>query len=275
MVRVARWWERAFGTPVPLIGVVHLAALPGTSGNRRSIDEVTAQAVADAKAYATRGVDGLIVENFGDTPFEPREVSPDVVASMTRIAGAVREVTGDRPLGINVLRNDARAALAVAAAVGAAFIRVNVLAGACVTDQGIIEGDAAGLLRAKRSLGAEIRIFADVRVKHASPLRDVPIEIEAEELVKRAGADALLVTGESTGRPPDVEELARVRSAASGAPVLVASGAAPENLADLAAHANGFIVGTSLKVGGRTEASPDPARIRRFVAALRRTGRDR
>lgn len=276
MGRVAAWWSRAFGTGKPAIGVVHLPALPGAPRNRLSVDRIVDRAVEDARLYLTHGMSGLIVENFGDVPFVPGSVAPSVVAAMTRVASAVREVAGDRPVGVNVLRNDAQGALAVAAAAGLSFLRVNVLMGTYATDQGLLEGDAAALLRERRALGAEeVRIFADVRVKHAAPLREAPIEVEVEELVRRAGADAVLVTGVTTGRAPDVDRLASVSRAAGPAPVLVASGADLDNVAALAAHADGFVVGTSLEVGGRTGARPDPERIKRFARALAKAGRVR
>ncbi|MFG0315649.1 MAG: BtpA/SgcQ family protein [Planctomycetota bacterium JB042] len=273
MARVSTWWGRTFGTEVPAIGVVHLPALPGSPNARRPIDRIADQAAADARLYLEHGLHGVIVENFGDAPFEPGAVPPHVVASMTRVAVAVREAAGGRPVGVNVLRNDARAALAVAAAAGLDFLRVNVLAGTFATDQGLIQGDAAGLLRERRAIGAAVRVFADVRVKHAAPLREAPLDVEVEELVGRAGADAVLVTGATTGRPPDRERLGVVARAAGRAPVVVASGADPRNVAELAADADGFVVGTALKAGGRTTARPDPARVERFAEALARAVR--
>jgi len=161
------------------------------------------------------------------------------------------------------------AAMAVAAAAGLDFIRVNVLSGAVATDQGVIEGRAADLLRLRARLAPSVRIFADVRVKHARPLAPRPLQQEVHDLVQRGGADAVIVSGEGTGLHVDPEELEQVRAAAGDAPVLIGSGAATENIARLLAFADGAIVGTSIKRGQRTTAPVDRRRAETFLRAAR------
>jgi uncharacterized protein len=173
-------------------------------------------------------------------------------------------------VGINVLRNDADAAMAIAASVGAACIRVNVHAGARVTDQGVIQGDAAATLRTRRSLGAEaVEIWADVAVKHSAPLAPRATADEARELASRALADVILVTGEGTGAPVQRRELEEVRGAVR-VPVLVASGASAESLASVAALCDGVIVGSALRADGVAGGPIDARRATAFAAAFRR-----
>lgn len=260
------WSDR----PLPVVGMLHLLPLPGAprfTGDRAAIRE---RLLADAEALAGGGVDGLMLENFGDTPFHPGALPPHVVANMTALACAVRE-RFDLPLGINCLRNDALAALAVAHAVGGAFIRVNVLCGARVTDQGVVEGPADRLLRERARLAAtDIRIVADVDVKHSAPLgAPRPLADEVADLVERGGADAVVVSGSGTGRPTDPDQLDAVRAAAGDAPVLVGSGVDAASIAALVGRADGVIVGSALKHGGDARAAVDPARVRELVARLR------
>jgi len=260
------WSERS----LPVIGMLHLLPLPGAprfAGDRAAIRE---RLLADAEALASGGVNGLMMENFGDAPFLPGALPPHVVADMTALAGAVRD-RFDLPLGINCLRNDALAALAVAHAVGGAFIRVNVLCGARVTDQGVIEGPADRLLRERVRLGAEaIRIVADVDVKHSAPLgAPRPLVDEVADLVERGGADAIVVSGSGTGRPTDDSLLDTVRQAAGTTPVLVGSGVDADGIEALVGRCDGVIVGSSLKHGGDPRAAVDPARVRELVARLR------
>jgi hypothetical protein len=159
---------KLFGARRPVIGMVHLLPLPG-SPRARSMKEIRAAAVADAGTLARGGVDAILVENYGDAPFTSGSVEPQVIAVMAVLAAEVRAVSG-LPIGINVLRNDARSALAVAVAAGASFIRVNVHVGAAETDQGHLDGKAYWTLRYRRSIGADaVAIFADVFVKHARP----------------------------------------------------------------------------------------------------------
>ena len=215
------------------------------------------------------GFDAVLVENFGDVPFMPR-ADAATTSAMTVAALAVREACPKAQLGINVLRNDAAAALAIAVAVGAEFIRVNVHTGARVTDQGVIEGQAGATLRLRRSLGGEsVQIWADVDVKHSAPLAPFSIEDEARDLEARGLAAAILVTGDGTGRPVDLLKLDAVRRVV-GVPVLVASGATIETLDRLAATCDGVIVGSALRADGRAGGPIDPVSAGKFAEAFRR-----
>ena len=198
---------------------------------------------------------------------------------MTACAVAVREATPDLPLGINVLRNDGEAALAIALVAGAVCIRVNVLTGARVTDQGVIEGDAASLFRARRALGADgIEVWGDVDVKHSAPLAARPLSDEVEDLVARSLARAVLVTGEGTGRAVDHAKLDVIqRAVRHRVPVLVASGATIESLPALAGRCDGVIVGSALRADGVAGGPVDSTRAREFARAFRSAfgGKDR
>ncbi len=254
-----------------LVGVIHLPALPGSPRSSLSASECARSAAACARALAGARYDAIIVENFGDVPFFAGRVPAVTVAAMTACALAVREAAPDVTLGINVLRNDAESALGVALCSGAKFVRVNVLTGARVTDQGVIQGEAASLLRTRRALGAEtIGIWADVDVKHSSPLgASRPIAQEVEDTTKRAMAEAVLVTGEGTGKGVDVDKLAAVKRAAGQTPVLVASGATLDTLPLLAEHATGVIVGSALRAGGVPGGPIEVALAKTFADAYR------
>jgi membrane complex biogenesis BtpA family protein len=242
--------------------MVHLLPLPGSPRARRP-EEVLRRALADARALARGGADGLLLENFGDAPFAPRDVEPHVPALLAVAAWEARRATG-LPVGVNVLRNDAKAALAAALAAGAAFIRVNVHVGTAFTDQGQIDGRAYETLRYRRALGCPAKVFADVGVKHARPAGAGDVASAAREVAYRGLADALLVTGAETGSPPDPERLRAVPDR----PVYVASGVTPEGVRAYR-EADGFIVGTALKKGGRPEGPVDPARVRALARAIR------
>lgn len=254
-----------------VFGMVHLRALPGAP-LFGSLDEVIERAVFDARAIADGGCDGFVVENFGDRPFARGRVEAETVAAMTRvIAEIAREVR--LPFGVNVLRNDALSALAVAAATGASFIRVNVHTGAMVTDQGIIEGDAYATLRKRAALAPDVLIFADHLVKHATPLGVVDPVQSAKDLRLRGLADALIVSGAETGAPADASRLESIRAALDatldGVPLLLGSGLSEGN-AHTFALADGAIVGTSIKVDGRVDGAVDRARVERVVRAFQR-----
>jgi len=251
-----------------LIGMVHLPPLPGSPRWDGSMERAIAVALADARALVDNGMDALIVENYGDAPFTRGRVGASTVAAMAVIAHEIRRALPDAPLGVNVLKSDARSALAVATAIGARFIRVNVLAGAVVADQGIVQTDAHDLLRDRRLLGVDVAIFADVQGKHAMPLAPVELEQQARDLAARALADGLVVSGRATGDATPIEDVKRVRSAVPDVPIIVGSGVTPETAPELLSLADALIVGTSLKRDGDVSAPVDPARVRRLVDAV-------
>jgi membrane complex biogenesis BtpA family protein len=273
------------GRTFDCIGMIHLLPLPGSPGfdEFEGMQAVIDRAESELDIYVKAGMDGVIFENFGDAPFYPGRVPPETVASMTRVITSC--MTDVDPysenetfsVGINVLRNDAMVALAISRAVGAQFIRVNVHAGASATDQGIINGMAHETLRYRKAIGAEnIKLYADVHVKHATSLLDRPIVQECEDLVHRALVDgALIFTGASTGAEPGrdlLEQLPSVKKALPNMKLLLGSGVTSENakrLLDLAGSCvDGCIAGTSLKKGGDVHETVDDGRVRELIKAI-------
>jgi membrane complex biogenesis BtpA family protein len=256
-----------------IVGVLHLPALPGAPGCGGSFSEVLSHALRDAEALVDGGIDCCIIENFGDAPFRSNAVQPHVPAMMGVIGAAVRDrFAGSLSLGINVLRNDGHAALAVAFACQADFVRVNVFTGAAWTDQGLIEGEAASLTRYRRSLsfgGPAPRIMADILVKHARPAGTDCIATLAKEATGRGGADGLIVTGTGTGQPTDLNELRQVKAAAPDHPVWVGSGVTSQSVSQVCELADGVIVGTALHRDANIQAPIDKDRVRSFVDAAR------
>jgi membrane complex biogenesis BtpA family protein len=248
--------------------MVHLGPLPGAPGYHGDLDAVIAAATVDAEHLAAAGFDAIMMENFGDAPFFADDAPKVTIAAMTRVAAAVASAT-DLPLGINVLRNDALGALAVAAATGAAFIRVNVLSGLMYTDQGPIVGRAAEVARARVAFAPGVHILADVFVKHATPPPGETIEQAAADLVERGWADAVIVSGSGTGHAADLGVVETVRSVVGDTPLLVGSGADASNVAALLTAADGVIAGTSIKVDRITTNPVDPGRAAAFVSAAR------
>lgn len=232
------------------------------------MNAVVESAMKDAMAYERGGANALFIENFGDHPFTRGSVEPETVAGMAVVGAAVKSAV-KLPIGFNVLRNDARSALALCAACGGSFIRVNVHTGAMVTDQGLIEGNAHETIRLRAQLCPKVLIFADVHVKHAVPLGNLPIEISARDTVERGLADALIISGTGTGVAAEMDDLQRVREVLPMTRVLVGSGVTPEMAGDYLRLADGLIVGTSLKVCGEIDRPVDPRRVATLCKAIR------
>ena len=246
----------------PFVGMIHLLPLPGSVPyERKGIAPILNAALRDLDALETGGADAALVENLGDAPLS-KMATKETIAAMTVV---VQEITGKAhiPVGVNVLRNDAEAALAIAAATGASFVRVNVFCGVAFTDQGLIEGQAHALLELRKRLGCNVKIFADVHVKHAAH----PTTLEEAALdATRNLPDGLIVSGIGTGKRTAPEDLQTVKQA-TPLPVFVGSGVRIDNLSTFH-EADGFIVGISLKEDGVLEEPIDPQRVRALAEAI-------
>lgn len=260
-----------FGTPRPIIGMVHCWPLPGAPGySGYGVDAVIDAALRDARALAEGGVDGLIIENMWDIPFRAGpHLPPESIATHAVVARAVGQ-TVRLPFGINLVHNGGVACLAIAIAAGASFIRVCMLTGAGVWEAGSWdEGCAADLLRRRKDLGAEhIKILADVDKKHSVRFPGIDLATHID-WTRFSGADALIVSGRMTGNAPDLDKVREAKRLAGDRPLILGSGATEENIAAFLGVADGVIVGSSLKEDGICENPVDVERVRRFVAAAR------
>lgn len=255
----------------PLIAMIHLAALPGSPNSRLTIAQIADRAADEARLLARAGFDALMIENMHDAPYLNAPHGPEVVAAMTAAGLAVRTAAPKLPLGVQVLSLGGREALAVALAVGAAFVRCENFVYAHVGDEGLMPTAQAGdLLRYRRAIGAQgILVFADIQKKHAS--HAITGDLSIAELARGAqffGADGLIVTGVSTGLPTDPSDLRAARDA-TDLPIIVGSGADAASMPALLRHADGVIVGSSFKRAGLWSNAPDTARAAKLVAATR------
>lgn len=256
-------FQDLFGARKPLIGVLHLLPLPGAPLYDGAMQKVYDQALAELDVFRRHSLDSVIVENFRDMPYFPGRVPAETVAAMAAVS---REVVraAEMPVGINVLRSDGEGAIAVAAAAGAHYVRINVHMGAVVADQGIVQGSSQFSVRLRSALRSSALIFADVGVKHAAPLAGRSLDIETRDLAERGLADAVIVTGDRTGVETSADDIDTVRRATS-LPVLIGSGATPENLDRVLPKVNGLIVGSYFKKDGAGHNSVEPERVERFV----------
>jgi membrane complex biogenesis BtpA family protein len=262
-------FSRLFGNNKSIIGMVHLLPLPGSPRYGGNISEVVDRACQDGEALQLGGVDAVIIENYGDLPFFADRVPGETIAAMTAVASKVQHVI-DLPIGINVLRNDGIAAVSIAAAIDADFIRINVYTGTVLTEQGIIQGCAAELMRHRCNLGARTLVLADIAVKHGRGLVEVPIKELAIEAVSRGLAEGVILTGSETGKPTDLEIVWQLKREFAETPILVGSGVNDQNIHQALKIADGVIVGTSLKIDGCTTSPVDVERVRNIVQVARR-----
>jgi len=264
--------EDLFKTRKPVVGVIHVGALPGTPASALSVDELIELAVREAARYRDGGVDGLMVENMHDVPYLRGGVGPEIVAAMAVVARAVKAEAG-LPVGVQILAGANLESIAVAHAAGLDYVRVEAYAFAHVADEGLIQSSAAELLRFRRKIGAEgVRVWADVKKKHSSHAITADVSLgETCAAVEFMRGDAVIVSGSATGEPPRAADV-KEAGLHCRLPVLLGSGVTPENVAEFFDAADGFIVGSYFKEGGLWSNTVDAARVRRMVEAVRELG---
>lgn len=265
------WVQELFGRPKAMVGMIHVAALPGSPLASQGVASIAAQAVAEAKVLAAAGFDALMIENMHDRPYWRQQAGPATVASMTAVLQEVRAAV-ELPIGVQILAGANREALAVASAGGGSFIRAENFVFAHVADEGLMgEADAARLLRDRREIGAEhIRIYADIKKKHSS--HAITADLGVAPVAQAAaffGADGVIVTGEATGCATSLADV-RAASAAVELPIAIGSGLCPENLPEAWDVADVFIVGSFYKQDGRWDRPPDAARLDLLMSVVER-----
>ncbi|MFM8269083.1 MAG: BtpA/SgcQ family protein [Pseudomonadota bacterium] len=248
-------------------GMVHVGPLPGTPHFDGKFDLTVEKAVREAKLLEKLGCAGILFENMHDAPYLKVKVGPEITAAMAVIGFEIRRETKS-PLGIQILAGANQEALSVAHAVGAQWIRVEGFVFGHIADEGWIEACAGTLLRYKKELGAtDIKIMADIKKKHSSHAitSDVTIR-ETAEAAQFFGADAVVLTGTSTGQAASVEELKSLKKECS-LPVLIGSGINSKNVKDYAL-ADGFIIGSAFKEKGDWRNDLDPNAISQILESI-------
>jgi membrane complex biogenesis BtpA family protein len=247
-----------------IYGVIHLKGLPGSTSNIFSIDKIVKLAQNDIDTLTAGGIDGLIIENFGDAPFVKDNLSK---RSLVSFATVVSNLDIDKKLdvGINVLRNDGISALSIAEATDADFVRINVLNNIMYTDQGIIEGKSYDISQFRNTLSKEIKVFADVFVKHATPPYGAKIENHTKELLERAGADVVIVSGDGTGEETNIEDLQRIRDIVPLGKLAIGSGLNEVNIKKYVGISDIGIIGTDFKLDGILNNPVDLNRVKNLI----------
>ncbi len=247
--------------------MIHLLPLPESPAYLGNLDAIYEQAEREAAVLQAAGVDALIVENFGDEPYLPAELS---TAQLAVMAGVTRDIIRavNMPVGVNCQFNAWHSEVAVAHACRADFIRVEVFVDTVIMAQGQVSPCSAQICRYRQQLGAKgVALWADIQTKYTRSL--IPQSIERSALdAQAAGADVLIVTGAATGQATPLEVVAQVKQVA-GIPVVVGSGTTAANVSEVLRIADGAIVGSALKVGGKAENEVSAEAASAFMAAVR------
>lgn len=265
-------FQSVFGQRPPLIAMIHIEALPGTPAYNGDLQAVIQQAADEAKLLTSLGVDALMIENMHDTPYLNRNIGPEITSAMTAAALAVRAAAPDLPCGIQILAGANQAALAIALTANFQFIRGEGFVFSHIADEGLMNSDAASLLRYRKSIGADhIAVFTDIKKKHSA--HAITQDVDLAETAKAAvfyRSNGLIITGTATGSAAKPKDVQAVKNACPDHPVLIGSGINPENIGEYATHADGFIIGSYLKEDGHWAKKIAPTRVKKMVEAIRK-----
>ncbi len=257
-----------FGVEKAIIAMAHFPALPGTPryDSKKGVNGILESMQMDVKNLLDNGVDAVMFCNEDDRPYT-FQADFEAVAVMSSIVTELRPK--DRPFGVDFLWN-ARAPLAIAKATGASFIR-EVVTGVYESDMGLWAPDAAEIFRYRKNIDAEnVRIFANITPEFASPLGTRTIAQRAHSAVVSSLVDAILIAGPMAGVGPDVSWVKEAKDAVGDTvPVLLNTGAKAENIKEFLKIADGAIVGSSLKVDGKTWNPVDPQRVKAFMQQVK------
>ncbi|XP_067905451.1 uncharacterized protein F13E9.13, mitochondrial [Heterodontus francisci] len=265
-MRLQQLWGRV---RCAVLGMVHLRPLPGAPLHRLSVSQIAEKACQEADVYINAGVDGLIVENMHDIPYN-MTVGPEVTAIMATISAAVRHSYPSIPLGVQILSGANQQAMAVALAADADFIRAEGFVFSQISDEGFLDACAGDLLRYRKQIGAEhIQIFTDIKKKHSS--HALTSDVSVAETARAAEfflSDGVILTGIATGVQANPEELKGVKQAVR-IPVLIGSGVTVENMEQYM-DADAMIIGSYFKKAGYWANEVDSERIKKFMTKMNR-----
>ncbi|MDY2720598.1 MAG: BtpA/SgcQ family protein [Candidatus Faecousia sp.] len=263
-------FTQLWGGKKPVIGMVHLKALPGSPRYEGRLEDIYEFALRDAEALAEGGVDAIQIENQFDTPYRlGDEIGAETVAFLTAAAVRIKTRFPQVPLGINVHLNGAVQAMAIAKAVGADFIRCFNLMNAYISNSGYVGAAAPELMRYRAAIDAkEVMVFGDFQVKHGSHAitADRSLQEKAHD-IQVSGADAAILTGSATGVAPDEKMIREIKQSLS-IPLLIGSGLNAKNAAVLWQYADGAIIGSGFKKGGDLSAPVDRELVKAFMALI-------
>ncbi len=252
-----------------IIGMVHVEALPGTPLYKGSVKKIITKAVKEALVYTESGIDAIMIENMHDVPYLKGTAGFEIATLMAVIAYEIKRNTG-LPLGIQILAGANKQALAAALSSGADFIRAEGFVFGHLADEGLFESDAGELLRYRKQIDAEhIKIFTDIKKKHSS--HAITGDISISETAKAAEfflSDGVIVTGSATGEEAKIEEIREVKQAVK-IPVLVGSGVTDKNVQRYYEIADGLIIGSYFKKGGKWQNAVDKNRVKKLISKIR------
>ncbi len=265
-----RNFKKLFKVKTPIIGMIHVEALPSTPNYKGNVKQIISKAIKESKIYKQNGIDAIAIENMHDVPYLKDNAGPEITSLMSIIAYEIKNET-KLPVGIQILAGANKEALAAAHSAGIDFIRAEGFVFAHVADEGIIESNAGEILRYRKMIGAEnILVFTDIKKKHSS--HSITSDVTIEETAHAAEfflSNGLIVTGIATGKEVAASDLIKVRKA-SKLPVIIGSGITIDNVEKYFPLCDAMIIGSYFKKNGNWQNTVDAERVKSFIKKVKR-----
>lgn len=238
-----------------LIGMVHCLPLPGTMNYAGSMNAIIEKAVSDAKTLEKSGFDAILTEPTLDLPSGMIRGQLQL-AAMSIICEAVSQAV-NLPTGVSYFTPDCMDMFSIAKACGADFVRVTTFVDTVIFPPGISYPSASRVWEVRRQEGMrDIAVLADIQVKHGTMMYPNTRLEESAYFAEQQGADAVIVTGSATGQETPTDTIQRVKRIVK-IPVIVGSGVSADNIQSQMPFADGFIIGSSIKINGKLESPVD------------------
>lgn len=258
-----------FNQHKPVIAMIHVEALPGTPNYKGSVKAILDKALKEAETYLNAGIKILMIENMHDVPYMNRHAGVEVTTVMSIILYEIKK-RFEMPTGIQILAGANKEALAATNSAGADFIRAEGFVFSHIADEGMFNSDAGELLRYRKQIGAEnILIFTDIKKKLSSHAitEDVNI-VETAKAAEFFLSDGVIITGISTGKEPDVDEIMKVKAKVN-IPVIAGSGITAENIQPYYEYCDAFIIGSYFKKDNKWFNTIDDEKVRLLLKKLK------
>jgi membrane complex biogenesis BtpA family protein len=263
-----------FNTNKPVIGMVHLQPLPGSPlyiNKKSSVERLLNTAISEAMMLYENEVDGIQIENTWDYPYvKGTQLGYETISVMTAAAIKIKEKI-QIPIGINCHLNASLAALAIAKAVDAKWIRVFEFVNTYISNSGIIEAIGPTLMRYRKTINAEeINLLCDANVKQGSHfiISDRTLVEQCNDIYVNGG-DAIIITGHATGKSPDVDTVKCISDQIK-LPIFIGSGVNLDNISDFLKYCDGFIIGSYFKKNNNWKNEIDINKIKDFMRLVKR-----
>lgn len=258
------WFNEVFHKEKVIIASMYLPPLPGSPDYQKgtSLQQIIDYTHAELQALEEGGMDGVNIGNQQDWPYQVG-VGPETPALISKIlAEATRGLA--IPIGISIFWDDL-AAIAIAKAVGAKFVR-GVFRGVYAGEMGLMSLNAADAVRFRKSIDAEdVKFMFMLRPILCKAITDRDLQADVKDALWASKPDAFALSGPLPGESPSMEELKMVKQAGKPCPVITNNGATPENIGEVLSACDGAVVATHLRKNKKASNPFDRDKVREFM----------